>query len=109
VSLPPSWLPTRERLPLADFRKPISRTRLIESHGGDLLRRATTFTRYVDDDDVDGDPCVSLPTGGVIRADELQQPHRQHHPRISVGGGVWGRHHDFVILLAYGDDLVDLF
>jgi hypothetical protein len=33
--------------------------------------RATTFTRYVDDDHVDGDPCVGLPRGGVIRADEL--------------------------------------
>jgi hypothetical protein len=58
-------------LPASRFRRPISRTRLIESHGGDLLRRVTTFTRYVDDDDVDGDPCVSLPRGGVIRADEL--------------------------------------
>jgi hypothetical protein len=42
-------------------------TRVTEGAGGDLFRRATSFTRYIDEDRVDDDVYVLEPGGGHQR------------------------------------------
>lgn len=80
-------------------------TRFIEHHGGNLLRRASDYERYLDE--LDDEWLIRLPSGMTLHEGDM------HSLLVNITrdlprGGVWEQHHEFIVLPVYGDDLVKL-